>query len=296
MRSDKYIDSYLASFSRLGDSNGIFKGLSSLPTMAEIKALEDSLLNLLYPGRSLSCPKDSLETAVVFEMEYFMSLLDKTVYYAFKSDEMYRTQPDDLVHRRTDEVVDSLMGELGKIRTLLKKDAQAGLDGDPAARSLTEVIICYPAFRALAVHRVAHHLFRQGVPLIPRMMSELVHSQSGIDIHPGASIGESFFIDHGTGVVIGETAVIGNGVKIYQGVTLGALSFPKDACGQLLKGAKRHPTIEDNVTIYANATVLGDITIGHNSTIGSSCWIKEPIPPNTRVVNRDPEMVLISKR
>ena len=126
MRSDKYIDSYLASFSRLGDSNGIFKGLSSLPTMAEIKALEDSLLNLLYPGRSLSCPKDSLETAVVFEMEYFMSLLDKTVYYAFKSDEMYRTQPDDLVHRRTDEVVDSLMGELGKIRTLLKKDAQAG--------------------------------------------------------------------------------------------------------------------------------------------------------------------------
>ena len=132
--------------------------------------------------------------------------------------------------------------------------------------------------------------------MLPRMMNELIHSQTGIDIHPGAEIGKSFFIDHGTGVVIGETTVIGDNVKLYQGVTLGALSFPKDACGQLLKGAKRHPTIGDNVTIYANATILGDITIGDNCTIGSSCWIKSSVPANTRVLNREPEMLIVSKK
>ena len=184
----------------------------------------------------------------------------------------------------------ALASHFKDIRALLKLDAEAGLKGDPAARSVHEVILSYPSIETLAVHRVAHHLYKLGVPLVPRMMNEVMHRQTGIDIHPGAEIGESFFIDHGTGVVIGETTVIGNNVKIYQGVTLGALSFPKNGCGILLRGAKRHPTIKDNVTIYANATILGDVTIGENTTIGSSAWIKSDIGPNSLVLIPDPEI------
>lgn len=292
MESDRYIDDYLSSFSRLGDVQRMYRGLADLPTYEEIVRLETSLLNLLHPGIGMAKGNGSLEDAVRFEMEFFISLAKSIVRKAFA----YQDSAGVDAQERTDEVVDDLMRNMGRIRQLLKKDAQAGLDGDPAATSLAEIIICYPAFRALAVHRIAHHLFVLGVPLVPRMLSELVHSQTGIDIHPGASIGESFFIDHGTGVVIGQTCVIGDRVKIYQGVTLGALSFPRNACGQLLKGAKRHPTIEDDVTIYANATILGDITIGRGSTIGSSCWIKTDIPAHMRVLNREPEMVLVSKR
>lgn len=197
--------------------------------------------------------------------------------------------------RRVEEVVEKVLTELPSIRTLIKKDAEAGFRGDPAARSQHEIILCYPALKVLAVHRVAHLLFTEGVPLIPRMMNELMHRETGIDIHPGATIGESFFIDHGTGVVIGETTVIGNNVKLYQGVTLGALSFPKDGCGMLLKGAKRHPTIGNNVTIYANATVLGDIVIGDNTTIGSSAWIKTSVPPFSRVMIPDPEVIITER-
>ena len=293
MQSDKYLSSYLNSFSRLKETDALYRHVASLPTMDEIRRLEDCLLSLLYPGRNMSAKQESMEAAVRFEMEFFISMLRQCIYLALKYEEQDMAECE--LKEKTEWAVDDLMKNLGKIRLLLKKDAQAGFDGDPAARSLTEVIICYPAFKALAVHRVAHHLFCLGIPLIPRMLNELIHSETGIDIHPGASIGESFFIDHGTGVVIGETCVIGSNVKLYQGVTLGALSFPRDACGQLLKGAKRHPTIEDNVTIYANATVLGDIVIGHTSTIGSSCWIKTSVPAGTRVLNKDPDVVMIRK-
>ena len=175
---------------------------------------------------------------------------------------------------------------------MLKKDGEAGYDGDPAAKSVSEIILSYPGFKAITVHRIGHFLFKQGLPLIPRMLNELVHSDTGIDIHPGATIGEYFFIDHGTGVVIGETTVIGNNVKIYQGVTLGALSFPKDGCGLLLRDTKRHPTIEDKVTIYANASILGDITIGHDSIIGSNAWIKDSVKPYSRVKPEDVNVTL----
>lgn len=292
MESDKYIDSYLESFSRVKDPQNPFQGVSKLPTMDEIGRLQDCLMSLFYPGRGAH---GSLEEAVRFNMDHFISLLRQCVYYAYSYEERLCGTPSSELFGRSALVVDRLMRQLGAIRQLIKLDAQAGLDGDPAARSLSEVIICYPGFRAIAMHRVSHELHRMGVPLLPRMMSELIHSRTGIDIHPGAEIGESFFIDHGTGVVIGETSVIGNRVKIYQGVTLGALSFPRNACGQLLKGTKRHPTIEDDVTIYANATILGDITVGRGSTIGSSCWIKEDVPPRMRVLNRDPEMILVSK-
>src|SRR5262249_15364944 len=161
---------------------------------------------------------------------------------------------------------------------------QAAYDGDPAAKGPDEIIFCYPGVSAITVFRVAHELHRLGVPLIPRMMTEYAHSKTGIDIHPGATIGRRFFIDHGTGVVIGETARIGDGVKIYQGVTLGALSFPRDENGEILRNVKRHPTIENEVVIYANATILGGQTvIGHDAVIGSSAWITRSIEPYTVV-------------
>lgn len=190
-----------------------------------------------------------------------------------------------------EETILELNSNMDNIIALIKKDALAGVIGDPACKSIQEVYLSYPYLRALVVHRIAHFLFKKDIPLIPRLLSEVVHSQTGIDIHPGATIGESFFIDHGTGVVIGETAVIGNNVKIYQGVTLGAYSFPKDACGALIKGEKRHPRIEDNVIIYANATVLGNIVIGKNAIIGSNVRINRDVKENTMLILKDPEIL-----
>lgn len=177
--------------------------------------------------------------------------------------------------------------KLPEIRAKLQKDVQAAYEGDPAATNLDEVILSYPGFWAITVHRLAHEFYRMNLVIIARMMSEYAHSCTGIDIHPGAQIGESFFIDHGTGVVIGETCVIGNNVKIYQGVTLGALSFPRDEKGKIIRGKRRHPTIEDDVTIYAGATILGgDTVIGRGSVIGGNVWLTESVPPYSKVLNR----------
>lgn len=188
-------------------------------------------------------------------------------------------------------VADHLFSELPNIRRMLQEDVQAAYDGDPAAASLEEIVLSYPCMTAIAVHRIAHELYLKEVPLIPRIMSECAHRLTGIDINPGATIGKNFFIDHGTGVVIGETAVIGDNVRIYQGVTLGALSFRKDEQGRIVKGGKRHPTIEDNVIIYAEATILGDIVIGKGSIIGGNAWIKESVPAGTTVMMANPELV-----
>ena len=177
------------------------------------------------------------------------------------------------------------------VRHLLATDVQAAFDGDPAAGSLDEIIFCYPGLEAITIYRLAHELHKLDVPLVPRMLSEWSHSKTGIDIHPGARIGPSFFIDHGTGVVIGATTEIAAGVKIYQGVTLGALSFAKDNEGNLVRNSKRHPTIEENVVIYANATVLGGTTtIGRNSVIGASASVYESVPPNTVVTLEKPTL------
>lgn len=187
--------------------------------------------------------------------------------------------------------------QLPLLRSQLAKDVQAAYAGDPACKSLDEVIFCYPGLEAITVYRLAHLLHQLDVPLIPRMMTEWAHGRTGIDIHPGATIGEYFFIDHGTGVVIGETCRIGHWVKLYQGVTLGALSFPTDAEGNLVRSIKRHPTIEDRVVIYANATVLGGNTvIGHHSIIGSSTWITRSVEPYTTVVLEKPRMRLHSEQ
>lgn len=288
---DKYLDNYLTSFSRMKNP-AHFYGVALLPKMEEIKELENSLMNVFFPGRDKSGEDGSFEEGVRNAMRHFVAILEHVIFLAWKYDSKGKNISDKQLHTMTDEVIEHLLSNFGSLRLLIKKDAEAGLLGDPAAKSLHEIIICYPAIKAIASHRVAHMLFKENVPLIPRMMNECVHSETGIDIHPGAEIGESFFIDHGTGVVIGETTVIGNKVKLYQGVTLGALSFPKDSCGLLLKGAKRHPTIGDNVTIYANATILGDITIGKGSTIGSSAWIKTDIPEDTLVMIPDPKIIL----
>ena len=186
-------------------------------------------------------------------------------------------------------IVRQFVARLPEVRRLVGTDIDAAYDGDPAATSRMEVVMSYPGLYAVTVHRLAHELYILKVPIVPRVMSELAHSKTGIDIHPGATIGERFFIDHGTGVVIGETTVIGRNVRLYQGVTLGGLSFAKDTSGALVKGLKRHPNIEDNVVIYANATILGgETTIGHDSEIGGSVWLISSVPPYSRVYNKPP--------
>ena len=194
----------------------------------------------------------------------------------------------DCLAKATQAVI-SLLDQLPKIRAILQEDIVAAYEGDPAARSTMEIVMSYPGLYAITVQRIAHALYQEQVPLIPRVMSEHAHTRTGIDIHPGAQIGPGFFIDHGTGVVIGETCTIGRRVKLYQGVTLGALSFAKDANGKLIKGIKRHPNVEDNVVIYAGATILGGETnIGHDSTIGANVWLIHSVPPNSTVYNQEP--------
>ena len=189
-----------------------------------------------------------------------------------------------------------MLEEVPRIRELLKEDVKAAFEGDPAAKSYDEVIVSYPYIKAITVHRIAHILYLNNVPLIPRIMGEWAHKETGIDIHPGARIGHAFFIDHGTGVVIGETTDIGKNVKLYQGVTLGALSFPRDEKGNIIKGAKRHPTLEDDVTVYANATILGgDTVIGKGSVIGGNTWITASVKHGTAVTLAKPELVIRKK-
>jgi serine O-acetyltransferase len=175
----------------------------------------------------------------------------------------------------------AFLARLPEVRRLLATDIQAGFEGDPAATSPDEVLFCYPGLLAITSQRLAHELLKLGVPLLPRMITEHAHSLTGIDIHPGAQIGERFFIDHGTGVVIGETCILGRNVRLYQGVTLGAKSFPLDAEGHPVKGIPRHPVVEDDVIVYSNATVLGRITLGKGSAIGGNVWLTRSVPPGS---------------
>jgi serine O-acetyltransferase len=197
---------------------------------------------------------------------------------------------------RARELTEVFLGRLPEIRSLLVRDVQAAYDGDPAASNLDEVILAYPGVLAVSVYRIAHALYDLGVPMMARIMTEWAHSKTGCDIHPGARIGAAFFIDHATGVVIGETSDIGEGVKLYQGVTLGALSLPKDASGQIIRGNKRHPTVENGSTLYANATVLGGKTVvGAESVIGGSVFLTRSIPPRSRVSLKEPDLRVASR-
>jgi serine O-acetyltransferase len=199
-------------------------------------------------------------------------------------------------HQYAHFVSESLLSNIPKIRDMLELDVKAAFKNDPAASGFDEIIFSYPGLEAISVHRLAHFLHHQGLILIPRIMNEWVHYRTGIDIHPGAQIGERFFIDHGTGVVIGETSVIGKGVTIYQGVTLGALNFPRDEQGNLIRGRKRHPTIEDGVVIYSGATILGDSVIGEGSVVGGNVWLTQSVPPFSRVILAQPELQISQKK
>lgn len=284
----KYVDAFYNTFDRVA-GNANFHGLKPLPQMSIIGQIANEFLELMFPGR---CGRDrselSLHEIVNEQMNKTCSLLKGQLIFAYRYEDPSLESCD--AEEKANQTIEHLCSLLPKIRISLKMDARAAFEGDPAARNLREIILSYPCIKTLTIHRIAHQLFLQNVPLIPRMLNEYAHKETGIDIHPGAQIGSSFFIDHGTGVVIGETTIIGNNVKLYQGVTLGALSFPKDACGVLIRGERRHPTIEDNVTIYSNATILGDITIGKNAIIGSNVWIKESVPEDTMVAIQEPKI------
>lgn len=221
-------------------------------------------------------------------VDYFVGhTLNATLNTLFAQTRRALAMADERASEDSDESAHALVrafaAELPRIRALLQSDVQAALDGDPAATSLDEVVFCYPGITAVTHHRVAHALHNLGAPLLARIIAEQAHSQTGIDIHPGAQIGRRFFIDHGTGVVIGETSILGANVRLYQGVTLGAKSVPNVATSPELRLAPRHPILEDDVVIYAGATVLGRVTIGRGATIGGNVWVTQSVPPGTRV-------------
>ena len=284
-----FLDDYVSSFDR---TKGSFEEKNLLlPNIEDIRKMMNEFLSLLFPGGEEFSSPGMLRGVISRHMEAASDLLYQCSKVAWRT-EVERKEASE----RSRAATTALLKALPELRAKLKKDAMAGFMGDPAAKSVSDIILSYPGFKAVAIHRIGHFLLQQGVPYIPRMLNEIVHSDTGIDIHPGAEIGDSFFIDHGTGVVIGETTAIKDNVKIYQGVTLGALSFPKDACGMLLRDIKRHPTIENNVTIYANASVLGPITVGEGSIIGSNAWVKEDIPPYSRVLPSSIETKIIQRK
>ena len=258
-----------------------------------IEVLED-LFTVLFPGY---LGKEGVTKA---NMKYFLGNLLNSVYTRLTNEVEKSLKcicrkitecPHDVCRTRAQVVVKEFLEEIPEIRSILSGDIEAAYGGDPAAVSTEEVILSYPCVLAITTYRIAHELYLRGVPLIPRIMSEHVHSLTGIDIHPGAKIGKNFFIDHGTGVVIGETTEIGDNVKLYQGVTLGALSFPKDEKGQIIKGRKRHPTIGNNVVIYSGATLLGaDAVVGDNVVIGGNVWITSPVASDTQITIARPEL------
>ncbi|MBI5604792.1 MAG: serine acetyltransferase [Deltaproteobacteria bacterium] len=272
-----------------------FKPAITLPNPEAVNRLLDETRHILFPGY--------LDYQEPYPESWGKKLeSDLGVLFKGYQEQISLSFPHDCKHLRRlctycqdrghEKAAEFLQG-LPKTKALLQKDIQAAFEGDPAAKSLTEIIVSYPGFFAITIYRIAHALHGLGVPLLPRMMTEYAHSRTGIDIHPGASIGEHFFIDHGTGVVIGETTVIGDRVRIYQGVTLGALSLPRNA-GDLYRHKKRHPTIEDDVIIYANATILGGETIiGAGTIIGGNVWITESVPPDTKVILKHPEPIYL---
>lgn len=257
-----------------------------------IYEIMDKMLRIIYPGyyHDRSYRFINLNSQLTVLIEDVMYNLKKQVCIAIKQlDENKEISAEDL-DKKAEEICYSFFEKIPKIREYADTDVQAFYEGDPAAYNTNEIILSYPGLYAITVSRIAHELHILGVPLIPRIMTEQAHSTTGIDIHPGATIGKYFFIDHGTGIVIGETTLIGNNVKIYQGVTLGALSTRG---GQTLKGKRRHPTIEDNVTIYSGASILGgDTVIGAGAVIGGNCFITSSVSPNTKVNVKNQELEL----
>lgn len=266
--------------------------LPSGPVLCEIVELARSILFPGYYGNS-SINARTLKFHLGVNVEHLYDLLCEQIMagLAFSNtddedDEAEATGEDEDRKTRATQIAAKFVSRLPELRRLLATDVTAAYNGDPAAKNYGEIISCYPVIKALTNYRIAHELLSLGVPLIPRILTEMAHSETGIDIHPGARIGSYFTIDHGTGVVIGETTIIGNNVKLYQGVTLGAKSFPLDGNGNPIKGIARHPILEDDVIVYSNATILGRITIGKGATIGGNIWVTEDVSAGARIVQR----------
>lgn len=276
---DKLVDGIIDSYDKYGLVNR--NEAENFPNRQTVVSILSDVLSLIFPGFRTEENIDSVNIRYITgqKVNSVIAKLTKEIQKALIYTMTHAKGSSDNIEKShcfalAEKTAFALVEEIPEIRRKVQLDVTAAFNGDPAAKSNEEVILSYPGLEAIAVHRVAHFLFKNGVPIIPRIMSEHVHGKTGVDIHPGATIGESFFIDHATGVVIGETTIIGNNVKIYQGVTLGALSVKKS-----LKGTKRHPTIEDDVTIYAGATILGgDTVIGKGSTIGGNTWITKSVP------------------
>lgn len=264
----------------------------NLPSRDMVVEIATNFLDVLFPGyyEKKELSRGDITYYIWEKIAFIYHHLSRENFKSLKS--VYGKQEDDRkLTKLSIEITFSILNQIPEIRDKLRTDISAAFKGDPAAKSLDEIILSYPGTEAIAVYRVAHEIHLLKVPFIPRIMTEYAHSKTGIDIHPGATIGEHFFIDHGTGVVIGETTEIGKNVRIYQGVTLGALSIKKDASGNMERGKKRHPTIKDNVIIYAGATILGGETVvGKDSVIGGSVWLTESVPPCTILINKLPEL------
>ncbi len=276
---DTMIGNILDSYENYGGIN--LAEAEIFPNRQSVVTVLQDLQSLIFPGFKTAemLDKESLRYITGERVYRIISVLTKETQKALLYICRNNCCEGSACFGLAEKTVLSLINELPEIRRKILTDAQAALRGDPAAKSMEEVILSYPGLEAILVHRIAHFLHVNGVPVIPRIMSEYIHGKTGIDIHPGADIGEYFFIDHGTGVVIGETCVIGRDVKVYQGVTLGAVSVKKD-----MHDKKRHPTIEDGVTIYAGATILGgDTVIGKNSVIGGNVWLTDSVPPGSKI-------------
>jgi serine O-acetyltransferase len=272
-----------------------------MPSIKNLEVIVDLLREIIFPGYfgDSLIRKESINYYIGVNTEKLYELLSKEVFagLCFACDEReIEDGKGDSMRQKADVITIDFIKQLPVIREILVTDVEAAYLGDPAAQNRGEVIFCYPAIRAISSYRIAHCLHEMSVPLIPRIISEMAHSETGIDIHPRATIGEFFTIDHGTGVVIGATTIIGNNVQLYQGVTLGAKSFPLDEDGNPIKGIERHPIIEDNVIIYAQATILGRVTVGANSVIGGNVWITGDVPPNSKIVQSRPNDLLLNGR
>jgi serine O-acetyltransferase len=286
------VEELLHTYSETGGINYL-DAAATLPSRLAIEAACAELMSLMFPGfrsEALVSSEDLAETT---------RIRVRNLYARLKT-EMCRSlgkiPPDEATEAKADELLAEFLAALPSVRRMLWTDVDAAYEGDPAAKSYEEIILAYPALEAIAIYRMAHLLYDK-VPLIPRIMTEWAHSRTGIDIHPGATIGSQFFIDHGTGVVIGETSEIGSRVKLYHGVTLGARSFQKDEHGKIKKGGKRHPKVEDEVTIYPNSTVLGGETvIGARSTIGGNVFLVQSVPPDSLVYYEEKQLRIVPKR
>ena len=285
-----YVSDLLASYERVGGLNN--RDAHNMPSTRAVGQICEDLLQLLFPGfhdddavhhSSLAELTDERLTRVIERLE---DQVRKSVRIGNPTKPTGKTPP----------IMQKFCKALPEVRELLRTDIEAAFDGDPAALCREEIILSYPFIEAISIQRLAHRLHLFGAPIIPRMMTEWAHSRTGIDIHPGATIGSHFFIDHGNGVVVGESCRIGNNVKLYHGVTLGARSFVRDEDGHIIKGGKRHPDVEDNVTIYPNSTILGGKTvIGKDSTIGANVFLMHSVPPNSLVVYEEKQLAIFDK-